>query len=466
MTLTATEIAKHNQPSDIWIVIRGKVYDVTDFAPQHPGGADLIFRYAGRDATAAYEDVHPPSILEDSLTAEQIRGTIDESTIASEWSEPRLSDRKDLPSGDDIPPLHTIVNANDFEEVASRAFSKKAWVFYSSAATDLITRDANKTFYDRIWLRPRILRHVGTASTRASILGCDSSAPFFIAPASMAKLAHADGETALARGAAAKGIIQTISTFSTIPVGDLIPAAPLHYPFFFQLYVNSDRVKTETLLRRVSALGVRAIFVTVDAPLAGKREADERVSMGEESGIHEPTSGTKMVNDSKGGGLARLMSSQVDPTLTWDDLAWIRHCTDLPLVLKGIQTAADARLAMEAGVAAIVLSNHGGRSLDTSSPAILVLLELRKCCPEIFDKLEVYVDGGIRRGTDILKALCLGAKGVGVGRPFLYALKYGQQGVEHLIEILRDELQTSMKMITWYHRRMQDHIQEEARTTH
>ena len=161
--------------------------------------------------------------------------------------------------------------------------------------------------------------------------------------------------------------------------------------------------------------------------------------------------------------MGRLMGSYVDATLTWRDLGWLRSCTDLPIVLKGIQTAADARMAMEVGVEGIVLSNHGGRSLDTSPPAISVLLELQRCCPDVFDAMEVYVDGGIRRGSDILKALCLGARAVGLGRPFLYAVNYGQEGVEYLIEskttshfsigktdtwtVLRDELETSMRMV-------------------
>lgn len=167
--------------------------------------------------------------------------------------------------------------------------------------------------------------------------------------------------------------------------------------------------------------------------MIGKREADERVQSDES--ISAPNSGQSAKNDKKGGGLGRIMGSYIDSSLDWKDLKWIRETVgDLPIVLKGVQSAADAKLAMEAGVDGIVLSNHGGRSVDTSPPAVITLLEMHRSCPEVFDELDVLVDGGIRRGIDIVKCLCLGAKSVGIGRHFLYSLNYGQEGVEHLIE--------------------------------
>lgn len=181
----------------------------------------------------------------------------------------------------------------------------------------------------------------------------------------------------------------------------------------------------------------------MDAPVPGKREADERIAA---ENVVAAISGAVATNDKKGGGLGRVMAKYIDSTLTWDDLAWLRRVSGLPIVLKGVQTAADARKAVEYGVEGILLSNHGGRSLDTTQPAMLTLLELHKTCPEVFDRLEVYVDGGFTRGTDILKAVALGAVAVGIGRPWLYALNYGQEGVEHMCEILRDELETSMKL--------------------
>lgn len=207
--------------------------------------------------------------------------------------------------------------------------------------------------------------------------------------------------------------------------------------------MNSERHKTEQLLQHARELGVKAVVVTVDAPVPGKREADERIAA---ENVAAAISGAVATNDKKGGGLGRVMAKYIDASLNWEDLAWIRRVSGLPVVLKGIQTASDAQKAADYGVEAILLSNHGGRSLDTTQPAMVTLLEMHKCCPDVFQKLEVYVDGGFTRGTDVLKAVALGATAVGIGRPWLYSLCYGQEGVEHLIDIVKDELETSMKL--------------------
>ena len=234
-----------------------------------------------------------------------------------------------------------------------------------------------------------------------------------------------------------------ISSNASYPLSEIIAAGNPNQPFLLQLYVNSERHKTETLLRDAKKLGIKAILVTVDAPVPGKREADERIAA---ENIVAAISGAVATNDKKGGGLGRVMAKYIDSSLSWKDLAWLRRVSGLPLVLKGVQTAADAIKAVEHGVEGILLSNHGGRSLDTTQPAMLTLLELHKVCPWIFDKLEIYVDGGFTRGTDILKAIALGATAIGIGRPFLYALNYGQEGVEHMCDILKDELRNSMKL--------------------
>lgn len=213
----------------------------------------------------------------------------------------------------------------------------------------------------------------------------------------------------------------------------------------FQLYVNKDRSKTKEVLSNAVALGMRAIFITVDAAGRGKRESDERLRV-DEIAIN-PITGESL--GKKGGGLTKTVGAYIDQALTWEDIAWVRSLIPegLPIVLKGIQTAADAKFAMKYGVQGILVSNHGGRNLDYSPPSILLLLELHKQCPEIFDQMEIYIDGGFRRGADMLKALCLGAKAVGMGRPFLFALGYGVEGVEHLVEILRDEMESAMKLL-------------------
>lgn len=183
--------------------------------------------------------------------------------------------------------------------------------------------------------------------------------------------------------------------------------------------------------------------MTVDAHVPGKREADERIAS---ENVSSAISGSTSGNDKKGGGLGRLMGQYLDKTLGWDDIPWIRETSRLPIVIKGVQCAADAKKALDYGCQGVFLSNHGGRSLDTSQPSILTLLEVHRIYPEVFDHMEVYVDGGIVRGSDILKAICLGATAVGIGRPFLYSLAYGQEGVEHLSQIFKDELETSMRL--------------------
>ncbi|KAI9734811.1 MAG: hypothetical protein M1834_001889 [Cirrosporium novae-zelandiae] len=443
--LSIREIEKHNGAEDCWIVVDGKVWDLTKFAPQHPGGEAIILKHAGRDASDSYNSIHAPSVLPDNLTPDKLIGLVDESTIDNDWLKPPPTASSKLVLENEKPPLQTLLNTHDFEEVASRTLTKKTWAFYSSGATDLITRGQNKEMFDRMWFRPRVLRDVRDVSTRTRILGCDVDVPVFVSPAAMARLVHPEGEKAIARACGRGGVMQCISTNASYPMKEILAASQPGHPFFFQLYVNKDRKKSEALLHQCKELGIRAIFVTVDAPVAGKREADERVKADE--GLSTPMSGSTSKNDAKGGGLGRIMGSYIDATLNWDDLKWLRRCSDLPIVLKGVQCAEDAMLAVRYGVDGIVVSNHGGRGLDTAPPSILTLLELQKRCPEVFGRLEVYVDSGIRRGTDILKALCLGATAVGMGRSFLYAVNYGEEGVDHLIGILKDELETSMRLV-------------------
>lgn len=302
------------------------------------------------------------------------------------------------------------------------------------------------------------------------MLGQKLNVPIFCSPAAMAKMVHPEGEKALARGCKTAGIAQCVSTSASFSISEIVASVKSRkdgereLPIFFQLYVDKQRSKSEALLKLVEELGIKAIFVTVDAPVAGKREADERVKADES--ISVPMSGATAKNDSKGGSLGRIMAGYIDSSLSWSDLPWLRKHTKLPIVLKGVQTAMDAQKAAEMGIDAIVLSNHGGRSLDTSPSPILLLLELQKCCPQVFDQMEVLVDGGISRGTDVFKALCLGAKSVGLGRGMLYALNYGEEGVEKYIEsklldfsdprrsevltgliVLKDELETTMRMM-------------------
>ncbi|OLL22723.1 Cytochrome b2, mitochondrial [Neolecta irregularis DAH-3] len=209
------------------------------------------------------------------------------------------------------------------------------------------------------------------------------------------------------------------------------------------LYVSSDRQKATSLIRHIHKLGYQALVITVDAPVSGKREADERiqVQMDTRSEISGAGKGSS-------GGIGKALSAWISSSLNWEDLHWIRKEWDRKLVVKGIQTFEDAKIAADLGFDGIYISNHGGRQLDTAPPALHVLYEIRRFCPDILTRAEIYIDGGIRRGTDVLKALCLGAKAVGLGCPFMYALSgYGTDGVIKAVEILRDEIETGMRLL-------------------
>jgi len=245
-------------------------------------------------------------------------------------------------------------------------------------------------------------------------------------------MSHEEGELPLARGAASSGIIHCISTMASYSLSEILDQTPSQA--FYQLYINKDRSKTEALIRLAEKSGkVKALFVTADLPVMSKREADERIKLDEGVQWINVARGNKSTGK-KSAGLAKANSSFIDSSLNWEDLRWLRSISSLPIVLKGVQRAEDASLAMRAGFNGIVISNHGGRAADTTAPTILVLLEIHRYCPEVFGKMKVLVDGGFRRGSDVVKAICLGASAVGLGRSFAYALNYGQSGVEHAVD--------------------------------
>ncbi|KAI1214589.1 FMN-dependent dehydrogenase-domain-containing protein [Annulohypoxylon truncatum] len=447
--VSVDEISQHRSLDDLWLVVDNVVYDLSAFAEEHPGGVSVLLQHAGRDATTAYSEVHSPSLIKTSLPASSRIGMLDKATVTEEWAKPppQAKGPPAQKTPDAKPPLESIVNARDFEVAAEASFTAKAWAFASSAATDCLTKDRNGSVYDEIMLRPRVLRDVADVDLSTTMLGHRIKAPVFCAPTSMGRIFHPEGEREIGRGCQRVGVPQCVSTSCSFPLPEVMDAVEEEgqimakegdgeagvVPVFFQLYVDKNRSKSEALLKMVRERGVKAIFLTIDAPVIGKREADERVKSDES--IRAPMSGAQAKNDKKGGALGRLMGNYIDASLTWDDVAWLRkHAPGLPIVLKGIQTSMDAVKAMEVGVEAIYITNHGGRSLDTVPATILVLLELQKCCPQVFERMEVFIDGGITRGTDIFKALCLGAKAVGIGRGFLYSLNYGKEGIEHFVD--------------------------------
>ncbi|KAM0718145.1 hypothetical protein Q7P37_006477 [Cladosporium fusiforme] len=442
--IAVAELDKHATPDDCWIVINGKVYDLTNFAPDHPGGPDIIYKYAGKDGSKAYNDFHAANLIEKELGPSEKKGDFDTSTITDTWLEAQKEETVSESDPNEKPPLSSIINLDDFEQAFAKSGSQKANAFVSGASNDLLTLNANKTFWQRLWFRPRVMRNVSAVNTKMRMLGVDVNMPVWICPMGIAKTAGPEGEGALARGARTANIVHCVSTTASMGVEDIVASAQGH-PFFFQLYVDKQRHKTEALLKQLEGMPeIKALLVTADLAVVSKREADERVRTQVQVSVYQ--NGQKSGVDKKGGGLARSTGSFIDWALSWDDLPWLRKHTKLPILVKGIQSAADAKTALDLGCQGIVVSNHGGRALDSAPATILTLLEIRRDCPEVFDEMEVLVDGGVRRGSDVLKAVLLGAKGIGVGRPFQCSVMYDTEGVEHCADILRDELETAMRL--------------------
>jgi isopentenyl diphosphate isomerase/L-lactate dehydrogenase-like FMN-dependent dehydrogenase len=324
-----------------------------------------------------------------------------------------------------------LINVFDYEMLAEERMDPVHWDFYAGGSDDEVTARANQTDFARIRLRPRVLVDVSTCDMRTSVLGVPVSMPILIAPTALHCMAHPEGECATARGAGAVGTLMIASTVATRTLEDIAQAAS--GPLWFQLYIYPTREVAAGLVRRAEAAGYKAIVMTVDLPVLGNRERDRRHGMPIPPA---PFVEANLVGVEKTG--------QEWVPLTWETVDWLRSLTSLPIILKGILTAEDARLALEHGVSGIVVSNHGGRQLDSCVTGIEALPEIVEA---VAGRCEVYMDGGIRRGTDILKALALGARAVLVGRPILWGLAVnGAQGVQHVLEILRDELQLAMKL--------------------
>src|SRR6266704_3645937 len=305
------------------------------------------------------------------------------------------------------------------------------WDFYQGGSDDEVTLRACRTAFERIKLRPRVLVDVHTIDMRTTVLGTPISMPILVAPMAMHCMAHPEGECATAQGAGMARTLMVAGTTATRSLEEIAQAAS--GPLWFQLYVYPSLQFAEKLVHRAESSGYRAIVLTVDLPTLGNREKDRRNNV---LIPPPPFFEANFVGVEKSG--------QEWVTLTWDSLSWLRSITSLPILLKGILTAEDALLAIEHGMDGIIVSNHGGRQLDTTLASIEALPEIVKA---IAGRCEVYFDGGIRRGTDVLKALALGARAVLVGRPVLWGLAAnGTEGAYHVLEILRKELELAMAL--------------------
>jgi len=333
------------------------------------------------------------------------------------------------------------VNVADFERLAAERLEPGPLGYFAGGAGDERTLRDNVEAFGRWRLRPRMLVDVSKASAATTVLGCEVSMPVLVAPVAIQCMAHADGETGMARAAAAAGTAMCVSSFSTTSPRDVAAAAE-GAPRWLQLYCFRDEGVTRALVDEAEEHGYGAIAVTVDAPFAGRRERDLRTEFVVPEDITVPALAQAVGSD-------RPMTifeafGLLDPSLSWRDLERLVASSPLPVLVKGVLTSEDARLAVEHGAAGVVVSNHGGRQLDGVAASIDAL-------PEVAEELggdgEVYMDGGVRRGTDVLVALALGARAVLVGRPALWGLACGgEEGARRVLQLLRDEVQLALAL--------------------
>ncbi|KAG6910752.1 hypothetical protein DXG01_008284 [Tephrocybe rancida] len=343
------QVAEHKSAESCWVIIKNRVYDVTEFLNEHPGGSGIILKYAGRDATRAYEPIHPPDALDKNLPASKHLGPLDSDAalMVTEAQRSRQKTKDELRVETALkqrPPLNHILNLADMEAVARKVLSSKTSAYYSSASDDQMTYQENAHAFRRFFFHARVMRPVSRCDPSTSILGYKSSIPVFISGAGLAKLGHPEGEANLTRGAAQTNIIQMVSSNASLSYEEIMDAAAPSQPLFFQLYKNVNDSIAEKRVREVEKLGYKAIWLTVDALVPGNREKDIRAPwiLDEmESGKPEyhPETEDNVESGDAGFGTAGALVANDDRDMTWEKtIPWLRGITKLPLVIKGIQT--------------------------------------------------------------------------------------------------------------------------------
>jgi 4-hydroxymandelate oxidase len=346
-----------------------------------------------------------------------------------------------------VPP--EVVTVGDYEHAAQQRLDDRTWAYLQGGAGDEITLNANLAAWRELPLWPRVLRNLVGGHTRTTLLGRETAHPIFLAPVAFQQLAHPDGELATVHAAAAQGAGMVVSTQASMPLevlADAVRADPFRGPLWFQLYLQYDRDFNLDLIRRAHAAGYEALVVTVDAPSSGVRDRERRSGFKMPSHVH--AANLAGLPHRAPVSLAMGQSALFDGLLThapsWADIEWLVAASPLPVLLKGILHPEDALQAVRCGAAGLVVSNHGGRTLDT---AVTTAAALPGIARAVAGQVPVLVDGGVRRGTDVLKALALGANAVLIGRPVVHALATaGAQGVAHVIRLLRDELEIAMAL--------------------
>ena len=324
-----------------------------------------------------------------------------------------------------------LFNLRDFQDVAREKLDPVYYDYFASGAQDEITVQANEAAFRRLSLVPRVLRGVGEPDLGLTVLGQEASMPVLLAPTAFHRLAHPAGELETARAAAASGVIMVAAMLSTVAVEEVATSGAT---LWFQLYLQPDLGYTESLVRRAEAAGCKALVVTVDSPALGRNERKDRHD------FYDLPPGMSCAN-LRDGDVRQVVLS---PDFSWKDIEWLRGITSLPIVLKGILHPADAALAVEYGAAAVIVSNHGGRQLDTMPPTID---RLPLIADAVRGQVPLLLDGGVRRGTDIVKALAYGAQAVAIGRPVMWGLSVaGAEGVTKVLSLLRAELVNALTL--------------------
>jgi isopentenyl diphosphate isomerase/L-lactate dehydrogenase-like FMN-dependent dehydrogenase len=373
--------------------------------------------------------------------------------IKQEFNKEKVLKEMDKKLSKSTPKIDDLRTIDDFQRAARNLLSKQIFTFFSSGSEDQISLQDNINAFKRIKFLPRVLVNVSNINTKIYLLNGrhEINFPVMIAPWSLQGLVHEHGEKATVRASVSIGTITTISTFSTTTMEDIINQDIVHEnnsPLWYQLYVMRDRDFTTKLIKRAEKCGYKALVITVDHPVMGNREAQLRDKVTMPVNIKLSNLLASMKDISNDNFIhPTYFGNLIDPTVTWEDIEWFRSVTDLPLIAKGIMTPEDAILAYEKGFSGIIVSNHGARQLDHSMSTIDALPAITQALQKLNSPIDIYIDGGIRHGSDIVKALCLGAKAVLVGRPIIYGLAMnGEEGVKKVLTILKQELESTMKL--------------------
>ncbi|ODV86926.1 hypothetical protein CANARDRAFT_27276 [[Candida] arabinofermentans NRRL YB-2248] len=490
------ELQLHNTLEDCWIAIHGKVYDVTGFLANHPGGAARIFRFAGNDATKGFSSMHAPTYLDRHLPIECQIGEITDlptqtkknksnkkkpskketdiaktaTAVAKSKSKPVLKNKtkksrhhRVLILEDDeeeeeftaeeifenqrqeniknMPSLNNIFSISDFESVAKKVLPPVAWGYASTGSNDEFSLRENHYALGRIFFRPRCLIDTSVVDIGSTLLGQKSAAPFYVGAFCGSHLIQPEGERVLAKAAGNQDMLYIVPNYGSVSLEEIYslrtkPDQKLFYQVGFANRKQVDEAPAYFQKIEKEMPNVKGIFINVDIPVVGNREKDIKIR--------------EEVHDELASDLNNLITDDtIYANLSWEDFKTFQASTSIPIILKGVQRKEDVVKAAELGLKGVLISNHGGRQLDYSPPAIEVLAQTKQLMKEKNiqrDDFHLFVEGGFRRGSDIIKALCLGAT-PGLGRGMLYSEVYGQEGVEKGISLLKQEITRDMKLL-------------------